>query len=356
MFGIRFIKVRPTDYVILYRKGKIRAEGTGLSFFYYAPSANVVIVPAASGDSPFIFKETTVDYQEINIQGQFTYRVLQPTKLAGLLDFAVDVNGRYTGDGSEKLPVRLTNVIQVTIREKLSGMDLRTALKSGSELVSHVKNRVKDNESLAALGIEIVDFAILKISPTPEMSRALEASARETLLKEADEAIYVRRNFGVEQERKIKENELQTQIAIEEKNRKIREEQMNIEIAVQEKKSLLEEAKMNSQKAIQEQQNEIEAQKLKAEIQREEERKKLVSHQAENTIQISKAKGEALRLEINALAGLSPELLEVLAANQMNSNQIVSRAMRDLAKNAQKIGNLNISPDLLNSLLERQEG
>lgn len=238
MLGIRFIKVRPTDYAILYKKGQIRNEGAGISFFYYAPSSNVVIVPAASCDSPFIFKETTVDYQEINIQGQFTYRVLEPRKLAGLLDFAVDVNGRYTGDGFEKLPVRLMNVIQVTIREKLSGLDLRTALKSGSEFVSHVKSRLKDNESLSALGVEVVDFAILKISPTPEMSRALEASARETLLKEADEAIYVRRNFAVEQERKIKENELQTQIAIEEKNRKIREEQMNIEIAVQEKKKL----------------------------------------------------------------------------------------------------------------------
>jgi regulator of protease activity HflC (stomatin/prohibitin superfamily) len=355
MFGIQFIKVRPTDYVILFRKGKIKIQGAGLSFFYYSPSSNVVIVPRASCDSPFIFKETTVDYQEINIQGQFTYRVLEPTKLAGLLDFSVDRNGRYTGDGFEKLPVRLTNVIQVTIREKLSGMDLRTALKSGSEFVTHVKSRLKDNESFSALGIEVVDFAILKVSPTPEMSRALEASARENLLKEADEAIYVRRNFAVEQERKIKENELQTQIAVEEKNRKIREEQMNIEIAVQDKQSLLEEARMNSQMAIQEKENEMEEQRLRAEIQREAERKELVSHQVENTIQISKAKGEALRLELNALTGLSPELLEVLAANQMSSNQIISRAMRDLSRNASKIGNLNISPELLTSLLEKQE-
>ena len=32
--------------------------------------------------------------------------------------------------------------------------------------------------------------------------------------------------------------------------------------------------------------------------------------------------------ELNAPAGPSPELLEVLAANQMNSQQVVSRAMR----------------------------
>ncbi|MDX1958977.1 MAG: SPFH domain-containing protein [Leptospiraceae bacterium] len=355
MLGIRFLKVRPTDYAILFRKGKIKTEGAGISFFYYSPSSSVVIVPAASCDSPFIFKETTVDFQEINIQGQFTYRVLEPTKLAGLLDFVVDANGEYTGDGLEKLPVRLTNVIQVILREKLSSLDLRAALKSGSEFVTHVKSRIQKNETLVSLGIELTDFAILKISPTPEISRALEASARESLLKEADAAIYVRRNFAVDEERKIKENELQTQIAIEEKNKKIREEQMNIEIAVQEKQSHLEKAKMETKKSILEKENELGAIKLKALIKQEEEKKQLVAFESENKLQLAKVTGEALKLELSALKELSPELLEVLATNQMSSNQIVSKAMKDLAKNAGKIGNLNISPELLTGLLEQKK-
>jgi hypothetical protein len=37
MFGIRYIKVEPTVFVLQYVKGVIRREGTGLSFFYYEP-------------------------------------------------------------------------------------------------------------------------------------------------------------------------------------------------------------------------------------------------------------------------------------------------------------------------------
>ncbi|MCC6274576.1 MAG: band 7 protein, partial [Leptospiraceae bacterium] len=33
------------------------------------------------------------------------------------------------------------------------------------------------------------------------------------------------------------------------------------------------------------------------------------------------------------------------------SSKIIGRALRDIAKNADKIGNLNISPDLLTSLI-----
>ena len=61
------------------------------------------------------------------------------------------------------------------------------------------------------------------INPDPAvMRRALEAEAREALQRESDEAIYARRNAAVEQERRIKESELNTEIAVQEKQRKIR--------------------------------------------------------------------------------------------------------------------------------------
>ncbi|MBW7859402.1 MAG: SPFH domain-containing protein, partial [Leptonema sp. (in: Bacteria)] len=222
MLGFSFIKTKPTDYVILYKNGKPRRQGAAMSFFFYAPTSSLVIIPAGSRDSSFIFNETTADFQTISIQGQFTFRVTDPIKLATLLDFSVDPDGRYTGDGMAKLPVRLTNAVQITLREKLKDLNLRQALTSAAMLVDFVSSRLKDNVSISDLGLEILDFTILQITPTPDMARALEASARETLLKEADEAVYERRNFAVDQERRIKENELQTEIAIEEKNRIIR--------------------------------------------------------------------------------------------------------------------------------------
>lgn len=352
MFGIRFIKTKPTDYIILHRRGKIRREGSGLSFFYYAPSASVSIVPAGSQDTPFIFNETTVDFQEISIQGEITFRVTEPAKLASLLDFTISADGQYLGDGMEKLPARLTNLVQVTMRERLSAMSLTEALKSASTLVQHVKERSQGLSTVKAMGLDLLDFSILKVSPTPDMSRALEAEAREMILKSADSAVYERRNFAVEQERKIKENELQTQIAVEEKNRMIREEQMNAEIAVQEKQRLVEEAKMRAVQSVARQKAEIEEEDLQNKIKRESKRKELITLESQNRIERAKASSEALRLELTPLAALPPETLEVLAVQQMDAKKLTTRALRDLAKNAQKIGHLNITPDLLNSLLE----
>src|SRR6185312_7056980 len=75
--------------------------------------------------------------------------------------------------------------------------------------------------------------------PAPETARALEAEARETLQRQADEAIYARRNASVEQERRIKESELETEIAVQLKQRQIRESQVAADIAVEERRSAL---------------------------------------------------------------------------------------------------------------------
>jgi regulator of protease activity HflC (stomatin/prohibitin superfamily) len=352
MFGIRYIKTRPIDYVILFKSGQIKKKGSGLGFFYFAPSSTIVLVPADTRDAPFIFQEITKDYQEINIQGQVTYKVKDPEMLSSLLDFTIDPQGRYIGDGVEKLNLRMTNLIQVAVREKFRSMELTEALTAASELYEPVLERMRKSTTLQELGIEVLDFNILKISPLPEVARALESTTRENFLKQSDEAVYTRRNFAVEQERKIKENELQTQIAVEEKNRTIRETKINAEISIQEKQKLVEVAKMESQQAVEMKKLEIENLKLNSKIEQEKKRSELVTSQSKNMIEFSKAKGIAMKEELSAIKDLPVEVLEALAMNQMDSKTLISKAFRDLSKNANAIGNLNISPDLLNSLLQ----
>src|SRR5258705_7522038 len=87
MIGVKFIKVHPTTYLLEYRGGKIVREGTGLSFFYYSPTTSLVAVPVGSTDTPFIFQETTGDFQAVTIQGQVTLRVGDPHRLATPLKY-----------------------------------------------------------------------------------------------------------------------------------------------------------------------------------------------------------------------------------------------------------------------------
>jgi hypothetical protein len=87
MFGINYLKTGPTQYVLHYQNGKLRHNGAGIAFFYYKPTSTIVIVPVGSEDAPFIFNETTVDFQPITVQGQLTYHITNPELVASLLNY-----------------------------------------------------------------------------------------------------------------------------------------------------------------------------------------------------------------------------------------------------------------------------
>jgi hypothetical protein len=115
-------------------------------------------------------------------------------------------------------------------------------------LARKYRSALKNSESIASLGVEILDLAVISVKPTPEMAKALEAEAREALQRKSDEAIYARRNAAVEQERRIKESELNTEIAVEEKKRQIREAQMSAEIAIEEQRAQLVDQKVANER------------------------------------------------------------------------------------------------------------
>jgi hypothetical protein len=317
MFGFRYIKVPPTTYLMLFRGGEVRREGTGLSFFYFAPSSTLVGVPIASTDVPFIFSEVTADFQAVTVQGHLTYRVIDPRKLAELLDYSLAPNGGYRTDDPDKLPLRITHAAQTATRAEIQGRPLRTVLVEADAIAQHVRAALAASPALDALGVEVLGFSILAIKPVPETAKALEAEARERLLREADDAIYARRNNAVEQERTIRENELNTEVAVQTKQREIEETRLRGQIAL------------------------------------EDERRQLVTTEAENSKTRADAQAYTVEATIKPLAAMDPKALQVLAARAVDPRLMVAMAFQEIAANATKVGNLNISPELLETLLHR---
>jgi regulator of protease activity HflC (stomatin/prohibitin superfamily) len=338
LFGIKFIKFQPNVYALKYKNGKIVKEGAGISFFYYAPTTSLVAVPIVSVEAPFIFEEVTADFQTISVQGHVTFKVTDPQKIARLLNYTLDSNGRkYNSDDPDKLAQRIINAIRVLVKKELAVLSLREALKASEKLPQSVIREINHNAELNSLGIEILGMSILAIKSNQETARALEAQAREQILKEADDAIYQRRNAAVEQERVIKENELNTEIAIENKKRQIRETQLEAERAVQEKQHQLKEAEINFQ------------------IIQEEKRQSLVELETGNQKAVSDAKAYQIAAMMRALDGTDPLVIQALTNVGMAPNKLVALAFQELAGKADKIGQLNISPDLMKELLERSK-
>lgn len=338
MFGIRFIKFQPGVYALKYKNGKAVKEGAGISFYYSVRKATLVGVPIGSADAPFIFTMVTSDFQTVTVQGQVTYRIADPKKIAALLDYTYDARGRdYASDDPSKLPQRIINSANVLTSRFVAGLSLRDALKSSEKLASSVSDGLKKLNEIGALGIEILGFSVLAVKPTPETSRALEAEAREQILKEADDAVYSRRNSSVEQERKIKENELNTEIAVENKKRQIRETQLD------------------SERMVQQKQQEIQKSDLSFRIEQEDKNKQLVSLSVENERAKADAKAYAADAILKAFGKADPALIQSLATMGMQPQQLIALAFQGLADKAGKIGQLNITPELLTELLKNQK-
>lgn len=337
MFGVRFIKVQPTDYVLQYRRGRVVRAGAGLAFFWFAPTSSLVLIPVGSVEVPFMFEEVTADFQSVTVQGQLTYRVVDPNRLAGLMNFTLAAKGRgYESEDPLKLPQRLVTQVQVLTRAALKAASLRAALGQVEDLGRGLRDGLAGAAGITSLGVEVLDLSILAIRPTPETARALEAETRERILREADEAVYARRNAAVEQERAIKENELNTEIAVENKKRQIRETQLEAEKAAQLKLREIRETEMATRIAT-EQQNQT-----------------LVGLATANARLEADARAHAVAVVMQALSGADPRTVQALAAVGMDSGQLVAAAFRDLAGSGERIGQLNVSPELLRELLQRQ--
>src|SRR5579871_733701 len=142
------------------------------------------------------------------------------------------------------------------------------------------------------------------------------------MFREADEAVYARRNSAVEQGRAIKENELNTEIAVGNKQRQIRETQMEAERAVQEKKHI--------------QQKEA----LEANIGLEDRRKNLVALAAQNAKTEADARAYGVESTMKALATADAKILQALTTAGMRPEQMIAFAFQELAGKAEKIGQL----------------
>jgi regulator of protease activity HflC (stomatin/prohibitin superfamily) len=264
---IGYYKGEPTTYVVCHRNGKLVQHGAGINFFYNPATTSISAVPLASQECPFIFTETTANFQEVSIQGSLSYRLSDPLEVAGRLDFTIEpAMDAYRSDDPEHLVQRIVNTVQAHTRSEISQRSLEDALTEVRDLADVVFEKVAGAPELKAFGVVLEGLHFSAVKATPEMQKALEADYRESLSKRADQAIYDRRKAAVEEERKIRQSELNTDVELE--NR----------------------------------------------------RKDLVDMQARNSLAIAESEAEAARLKLSPYGELPPQALVGLALKEWAAN------------------------------------
>ena len=336
--GIAYRKFEPTEYVMKVRKGKAVQKGLGLSFFYNTMTTSMVVIPATAFDTGCAFDELmTADFQSVSVQGDISYIVTDYERASRMVDFSWKGKKEYMAvltEAGQKMSKRVLNLVKVCITKFISGKTVREAIVSADELAGALREGMREDETLKEFGLELVSVSILGVLARSDTRKALEAAAREEILRQQDDAIYKRRNAAIEQERLVKENELNTEIRVAEKQKEKREKEMEMKRLVQEKQA------------------ELDARKIASEISLEEENCRLVDLQTENEKKKSDAKAYDSEVLLKTFAGVDKEIVKALAISGMDSRSLIARAFLEMGDKADKIGTLNVSPDLLNALTD----
>lgn len=336
MINFKYFKADSSTFVIQSVNGKVRKQGKGISFWYNADKTSIAALPLNAQEAPFIFNLQTADFQSLRVQGQISFQVKEPEKTADVLNFNLTKDGKsYSSEDPLKMSDRVVRAAQTVIQAKIQSTSLRDALLISRSLVTLVSQQLAEQSVINSLGIDILEVSIAAITPSPETLKALEAQARESILKEADDAIYARRKFSVEQERTIKEAELET------------------DLSVQAKEQQIEEARLDNERRLLRERAEIEQEELTAQVNAEEKRQELVVLSVGNQRIQSDADAYSIESKMKAYSQLPVENLKALALAKMGPEQLMAMAFESLAQNAGKIGELNISPDLFGQLMKK---
>ena len=108
---------------------------------------------------------------------------------------------------------------------------------------------------------------------------------------------------------------------------------------------------MEAEASIQRKKQELRKSEMQADIALEESRKEFVKCNAENTRTMAEAEAHRVAAVMKALENADPRVVQALAAVDMKPAQLIAQAFGGIADKADRIGQLNVSSELLQSLM-----
>jgi regulator of protease activity HflC (stomatin/prohibitin superfamily) len=302
------LRSEASHYVIRYRNGRPRQSGRGLVFWFRPETASISELPMDDREMTLFVRGRSADFQAVAVQGSIGWHVADPERLAARVDFSLDLRtGRLQTEPVERIEARIAGLANQSVLQFLGTAPVRALLDAGPEaLRGQVQATLANDPSLAEIGVAVVSVRLTNLAPSSELERALQTPTYEALQQKADEATFARRALAVEKERAIAENELATKT----------------ELARRESLLIAEEAQNARNRA----QARAEAEGIEA------------GAEAERIRVVEGARAEAERARIAIYRDVAPGTLLGLAAQA-------------LAGKLDTIEHVNVTPDLLATLL-----
>lgn len=210
------LRSEAASHVIRYRSGRAVRSGRGVAFWFRPLNTAIAEMPLDDQELPFLFRGRSSDLQEVVAQGIITYRVTNPETLAGRIDFSIDLaSGVHIKTPLDQIAGRLSGLAQQYSWAVMAATPLRDLVTNGiNQLRVQIGEGLAADPSLAEMGLAIVSIRVSAVQPSAEVEKELAAPTRERIAADADEAAFARRAAAVDKERAISENELANKIEL----------------------------------------------------------------------------------------------------------------------------------------------
>jgi regulator of protease activity HflC (stomatin/prohibitin superfamily) len=214
--ALSHLRSEASTHVIRYRNGQAVRAGQGLAFWFRPLDTAIAEIPLDDQELSFLFHGRSADLQEVVAQGIITYRVTDPGLLASRIDFGIDLaTGLHSKTPLDQIAARLTGLAQQHAWAVMASTPLRELVADGvGRLRDEIGAGLAADDGLAGMGLAIASVRVSAVQPSSEVEKALAAPTRERIAADADEAAFARRAAAVDKERAIAENELANRIEL----------------------------------------------------------------------------------------------------------------------------------------------
>jgi regulator of protease activity HflC (stomatin/prohibitin superfamily) len=123
-----------SNHVIRYRKGQVRQSGRGLVFWFRPETASIAEIPMDDRETTLFVSGRSQDFQQVAVQGMLTWHVVDPELLAQRVDFSIGLfSGKLQGEPIERIETRLAGLVNQAALQYLAEAPVRALLDVGIE-------------------------------------------------------------------------------------------------------------------------------------------------------------------------------------------------------------------------------
>jgi hypothetical protein len=224
-----FVAARPSEYLVVYRKGRIVEAlcGQGGRFWKW-PSDTYVVIPTTLKEVVFNANQVTTDFVDVRVRGMVVYRIVEPLRIYKLINFS------DRPQAEAKLAQMISDLCRSLAKWLVANLRVEECLRRRKEEIAGTLTREVASIATDRWGVEIVTIDVQDVFIQDErLFQAMQATFRvekdrEARLAalEAERAVETRRLAG---ERELEKG--RQELALEKAEREAQVELTRIDLA-----------------------------------------------------------------------------------------------------------------------------